>query len=922
MKNLLLIPIFVLMLVSAVWARQCLAQQSYQTAEVPPVQGEMSDDSLRMWADKVASYARKTPQEIVSVHMDNTCYFLGDTIWYKAYVVREGKMIPSDISGVLYAELLNQDGYLVERQMLRLRDGEAHGSFCIPDTAYAGYYELRAYTRWQLNWGVYQHPHSKLAEKWFLRKDMAKDFFRDYDKLYRRVFPVFNKPYEAGVYHMNMSPRPLRRVYSEKEKEETAIVNFYPEGGNWVEGGPQEIAFEANSEKGKHLSGHLSVMDKDGNVLAEADTENRGRGTLMLQGRYGQSYEAVFTWGEGRTVKQKMPECCEQGIILSAKEDSEKIMLALHREKMNDIPLGLTIMVNGRLVHRQRITEDRIEIPTCGFPTGTAQLTIYDVGSRIWADRLLFIHHDSVRLNNISITGTEQAIAPYERREIRIKGPASGNVSVALYDSNTSVSAPDNGNLLTETILGSQIKGFVENPLYYFEESDSVRNRHLDLLLRVQGWRRYRWEEMTGPFTLSEPYEITPVIRGDMSQYSPFMQEDYFYHYPCEIIPMMKEQRSYAGICGPKVEDLLKVEPWASSAFLEEGLDTMQFFSTARADPADYQSIRKLKKEGVVHIEIATLARSDNQFAEGNVHTTDGRFAMQLPHADSPYFLYLIGADEEDKAEIRQDADNYPEFSVRIRPFFPRYVKPYDYYHTTYREPSDTLVMEKDSRYLREVTVKTNRKRGLGKLDLSKPVITVDAYEAFNQTVDAGLSTAWYAGSLSYTLNLARLFIGEMGMSSAYDVEQRWNGRGYSVNISSSELYMYNHLKNMQQVRIYTDYAPRLEGDPRYEASNQPSITINLEKLPDNMQRTTYRDRRYVMNGYNVCEDFYHPHYEQRPLPSHADYRRTLYWNPNLALDANGEATITLWGNSRECQPVISVEGITSRGEILSGGSR
>ena len=84
---------------------------------------------------------------------------------------------------------------------------------------------------------------------------------------------------------------------------------------------------------------------------------------------------------------------------------------------------------------------------------GTAQLTIYDVSSRIWADRLLFIHHDSVQVNNISITGTEQTIAPYERREIRIKGPSSGNVSVALYDSNTAASTPDDGNLLTETIL-------------------------------------------------------------------------------------------------------------------------------------------------------------------------------------------------------------------------------------------------------------------------------------------------------------------------------------------------------------------------------------------------------------------------------------------------------------------------------------
>lgn len=74
------------------------AQMPASPGQFPAMQGEMADDSLRTLAGKVASYARKTPQEIVSVHMDNNCYFLGDTIWYKAYVLREGKMAPSDIS--------------------------------------------------------------------------------------------------------------------------------------------------------------------------------------------------------------------------------------------------------------------------------------------------------------------------------------------------------------------------------------------------------------------------------------------------------------------------------------------------------------------------------------------------------------------------------------------------------------------------------------------------------------------------------------------------------------------------------------------------------------------------------------------------------------------------------------------------------
>ena len=46
-------------------------------------------------------------QEKVYIHTDNTCYFVGDTLWYKAYVVRADDLKMSDISRILYVELLN-----------------------------------------------------------------------------------------------------------------------------------------------------------------------------------------------------------------------------------------------------------------------------------------------------------------------------------------------------------------------------------------------------------------------------------------------------------------------------------------------------------------------------------------------------------------------------------------------------------------------------------------------------------------------------------------------------------------------------------------------------------------------------------------------------------------------------------------------
>ena len=41
------------------------------------------------------------PREKVYVHLDNSAYFEGDTIWYKAYVVRASSLSTTNLSRVL-----------------------------------------------------------------------------------------------------------------------------------------------------------------------------------------------------------------------------------------------------------------------------------------------------------------------------------------------------------------------------------------------------------------------------------------------------------------------------------------------------------------------------------------------------------------------------------------------------------------------------------------------------------------------------------------------------------------------------------------------------------------------------------------------------------------------------------------------------
>ena len=72
--------------------------------------------------------------------------------------------------------------------------------------------------------------------------------------------------------------------------------------------------------------------------------------------------------------------------------------------------------------------------------------------------------------------------------------------------------------------------------------------------------------------------------------------------------------------------------------------------------------------------------------------------------------------------------------------------------------------------------------------------------------------------------------------------------------------------------------------------------------------------RKTWLEGYSKVKEFYLPDY--RILPREGDYRRTLYWNPELMPDKEGRATIQFYNNSRCRRPRISVNVLEADGRI------
>ena len=56
------------------------------------------------YVQHVMGFNKAVPQEKVYMHFDNTGYFEGETIWFKAYVTRTDNGHPTDLSKVLYVE--------------------------------------------------------------------------------------------------------------------------------------------------------------------------------------------------------------------------------------------------------------------------------------------------------------------------------------------------------------------------------------------------------------------------------------------------------------------------------------------------------------------------------------------------------------------------------------------------------------------------------------------------------------------------------------------------------------------------------------------------------------------------------------------------------------------------------------------------
>ncbi|MBO5864442.1 MAG: SEL1-like repeat protein [Bacteroidaceae bacterium] len=450
-------------------------------------------------------------QERVYLHFDNTAYYLSETMWFKAYTTFGTNDRPSTLSKVLYVELVAPEGYVVETKKYKLDDdGTCHGEFDLNPLLLSGYYEVRAYTRYMLNWGK--------------------------EAVFTRVFPVFDKVNADNWDFKNMLDR--RRGYNERGKWISselpdATLDFFPEGGHLVEGIKNKVAFELRGQDGLFGEEKITILENDVKLL-ECTPLHEGKGVFEITPKANTKYRAEVTMIEedGKTKKHKfsLPEVSKEGVVLNVTESGDDITITATNNLAEDCELGVVILYRGAMGFFKKFDSANktmnYTIAKQELPEGVNRVVLFANEHTPLAERQFFITHDTIAASdretvklNVTANGYHtHNLSPKPGEKVTLKvtrddgKPIQQGTSLSLsaIDAYGKQATSYSHNMYTYLLLGSELKGYIPNAAQYFDPKNSNRKKQLELLMLTHGWTSYNWHMLTR----NKVEDMQPIERG------------------------------------------------------------------------------------------------------------------------------------------------------------------------------------------------------------------------------------------------------------------------------------------------------------------------------------------------------------------------------------------------------------------------
>ncbi len=519
--------------------------------------------TLQKWTDTI-------PQEKVYLHLDKPYYALGDTIWFKGYITIGSRHQLSNLSGAMYVELISEKDSVLRSLKLPVTTGMVIGDFILSDDFKEGSYRIRAYTQWMRNAGedyFFDHTftvgdianNNIVTKADYQYKDIdgkpvltaTLNYTNDEGKplvgkdVHYQI--IINKKVAwstsaktdlngnipvkiSNENHVDLSgayittildgsdKNTLTRDFPIKAALSQSDIQFFPEGGSLVNGVSSRVGFKAIGVDGLGVNIKGKITDNDNKEVAELETLHAGMGSFLLRPEAGKTYNARISFADGTTKTIALPKTVDDGYVLSVYQPNKDSVLIRISTKQPASPqsVNLIAQTSGEIIFASPIKIEKavtsVWLEKKAFPTGIAQFTIFNNNGEPLNERIAFIRSND--LMQLDIKTVKNDYKSKERISINLEAkdskrkPSFGNFSVTVIDeSKVPVDEAAESTIFSNTLLTSDLKGYIEKPNYYFtKESDEV-NKALDNLMMTQGYRRFTWKELNNTINTKPAFE-------------------------------------------------------------------------------------------------------------------------------------------------------------------------------------------------------------------------------------------------------------------------------------------------------------------------------------------------------------------------------------------------------------------------------
>ncbi|HVX52356.1 MAG TPA: hypothetical protein VHB48_19515, partial [Chitinophagaceae bacterium] len=429
---------------------------------------------------RIDNYSANYPKERVYIQYDKPAYSAGETVWFKAYILKG--LENTNLSKNFYVDFTDSAGDVLMHGVYPVELSSAAGSFDVPTWYKGKNVHVRAYSQWMLNFDT----------AFLYNKDL-------------RIIP------KQQLNNYKPAAKPVQ----------VASIQFLPESGDLVAGIKSKIAFKAVYQTGIPATVKGLVVNSKGVTVDTIKTMHDGMGYFYLEPQAGETYTAKWYDDPKKINQTPLPAVKNTGALLEIRPGTGKTGFIIRRAENapdNYKELHIVATMQQQVVYMATVKLDVTtviggSIATDQLPSGILQTTLFDASWKPAAERISFVNNNDYHFDpevGFAALGTSKR----GRNVLVISLPDSveSNLSVSVTDEGLGVDSSD--DIISRFLLTGELRGRVYHPSYYFSGTGDSIEKNLDLVMLTNGWRRFSWDEVIAGTTPPVKYKPDSAYLG------------------------------------------------------------------------------------------------------------------------------------------------------------------------------------------------------------------------------------------------------------------------------------------------------------------------------------------------------------------------------------------------------------------------